>query len=216
MPAGDELLEVPSDAPSPEEGAALHDLADHLLSTLPVEQRRVVMLHEVVGLTYREIAALEGISKSEAHDRHRTGMRALAAAAYRDDDRHRSGFALLPIALADLAGGADEGGAAPPREVYEGAWQRAAADLGGRHPSPAWTRSPERAVHDGSSAPCLARGGRGSAGWRPRSWRCSGASRRALCCNAARILARAGSSVTIFRTHRKRSRTPGSCGALPP
>ena len=84
---GDDMLDVPSEGPSPEESASLHRLGDHLLATLPIPERRAVTLYEIVGLTYREIAAFEGISKSEAHERHQTGMRALAGAAVRSGDR---------------------------------------------------------------------------------------------------------------------------------
>ena len=136
---GDDLVEVPSEAPDPEESASLHDLADHLLSALPIDQRRVVMLYEIVGLTYREIAALEGISKSEAHERHRTGLPALAAGADRGGAGRLRGVALLPMSLAEMGGGEGEGGADPPAQVRDDAWQRATAELGlVAPPSPAW------------------------------------------------------------------------------
>jgi RNA polymerase sigma factor (sigma-70 family) len=125
--AGAELHDVPSGGATPEESASLHDLADHLLSVLPIEERRVVVLYEVVGLTYREIGALEGISKSEAHDRHHAGMLALAAAVERGEGRKLRGVA-LPIALADLSGG--DLGAEPPPALREDAWRRAAVALG--------------------------------------------------------------------------------------
>jgi RNA polymerase sigma factor (sigma-70 family) len=127
--AGDDLYEVPSEASTPEESASLHDLADHLLAVLPIEQRRVVVLYVVAGLTYREIAALEGISKTEAHDRHQSGMLALAAAVERHKGRKLRGVA-LPVVLGDLVGGLAGPGAEPPPALREQAWRRAAVELG--------------------------------------------------------------------------------------
>ena len=49
------------------------------LSTLPEEQRRVVVLRHVVGLTPPEIAAEMGHSESSVHGLHHRGRRALQA-----------------------------------------------------------------------------------------------------------------------------------------
>jgi RNA polymerase sigma-70 factor (ECF subfamily) len=49
------------------------------LSTLPEEQRRVVVLRHVVGLTPPEIAAETGHSESSVHGLHHRGRRALQA-----------------------------------------------------------------------------------------------------------------------------------------
>jgi DNA-directed RNA polymerase specialized sigma24 family protein len=71
------------EAPDVEHRAARVELAGLLLDRLPAALGRVVVLHDLAGWTYREIAAIERISKSEAHDRHTQGMAALAAAAAR-------------------------------------------------------------------------------------------------------------------------------------
>ncbi|HYM58043.1 MAG TPA: sigma-70 family RNA polymerase sigma factor [Solirubrobacteraceae bacterium] len=55
------------------------------LSTLPEEQRRVVMLRHVVGLTPLEIAARTGHSESSVHGLHHRGRRALQAELMRMD-----------------------------------------------------------------------------------------------------------------------------------
>jgi RNA polymerase sigma factor (sigma-70 family) len=92
----DDVAGALSEDPDPEERTATIDLAYHLLSAVPAEQRRVVVLHELAELTHREIAKVVGISKSESHERHKDGMAALAAAAARLDERaprRRRGFA---------------------------------------------------------------------------------------------------------------------------
>ena len=55
------------------------------LSTLPEEQRRVVVLRHVVGLTPPEIAAETGHSESSVHGLHHRGRRALQAELTRMD-----------------------------------------------------------------------------------------------------------------------------------
>lgn len=55
------------------------------LSTLPEEQRRVVVLRHLVGLTPPEIAAETGHSESSIHGLHHRGRRALQAELVRMD-----------------------------------------------------------------------------------------------------------------------------------
>ena len=55
------------------------------LSSLPEEQRRVVVLRHVVGLTPPEIAAETGHSESSVHGLHHRGRRALRGALVRMD-----------------------------------------------------------------------------------------------------------------------------------
>ena len=131
--AGDDLLDFPSEAPDPERGASLHDLADQLLAMLPIDQRRVKRHHEIVGLTYREIAAFEGISKSEAHERHKTGLQALSAATFPGDVSKRRSAA-APLALFR--------GSEPSPQARDAAWQRSAVRLGLPSPAPrsSWSR----------------------------------------------------------------------------
>ena len=64
-----------------ERGASLRDA----LSTLPEEQRRVVVLRHFVGLTPPEIAAETGHSESSIHGLHHRGRRALRAELVRLD-----------------------------------------------------------------------------------------------------------------------------------
>jgi RNA polymerase sigma factor (sigma-70 family) len=127
LPAGEALADVPAKDPTPEHRAAAIHLADRLLSILPVEQRRVVILHDLAGLTYREIAVVEGISKSEAHERHRDAMVTLAAAVARLDDRELRGVLPVPFSLASLYG---RDAAGPSAAARAEARQRAAGELG--------------------------------------------------------------------------------------
>jgi RNA polymerase sigma-70 factor (ECF subfamily) len=55
------------------------------LSTLPEEQRRVVVLRHIVGLTPPEVAAETGHSESSIHGLHHRGRRALRAELVRMD-----------------------------------------------------------------------------------------------------------------------------------
>jgi DNA-directed RNA polymerase specialized sigma24 family protein len=75
------------EAPDLEHRAATAEIAVLLLDTLPAGLVRVVVLHDVAGCTYREIARSERISKSEAHARHAEAMAALATAAARLNQR---------------------------------------------------------------------------------------------------------------------------------
>lgn len=70
------------------------------LSTLPEEQRRVVVLRHVVGLTPPEIAAEMGHSESSVHGLHHRGRRALKAELSRMDAGPVTAqpAAVLPIA----------------------------------------------------------------------------------------------------------------------
>jgi RNA polymerase sigma factor (sigma-70 family) len=112
-----DLLDRQSEVPIPEESVSSQRLADRFLARLPTRQRRVVLLYEVAGCTYREIAALEGISKSDAERQHKAGMQALAAAV----EQFKGEGAVVSLMLAGLLAG-DEGG--PPVEATELAWER--------------------------------------------------------------------------------------------
>jgi RNA polymerase sigma factor (sigma-70 family) len=118
--AGDGLLDGPSAGPTLEESVSQQRLAARLLARLPVGQQRIVVLYEVWGLTYAEIAALEGISLAGAERHHKKGMRALTAAAEQGNETKL--LSLLPLSLpfAD--------GFGPPAEVVARAWERVVAE----------------------------------------------------------------------------------------
>ena len=128
--AGDEALDAASDAPTPEERVAVEELADHLLDLLPIDERRAVMLHEMFGLTFRDIAKLEGISPTQAHARHRAGREALriAVARWKQAQEHR-GIAFFPVTLASILD-PHRGLSGPPPGVEESAWRSLVSQLG--------------------------------------------------------------------------------------
>jgi len=70
------------------------------LSTLPEEQRRVVMLRHVVGLTPLEIAARTGHSESSVHGLHHRGRRALQAELMRMDAAPVTARSVVPAPIA--------------------------------------------------------------------------------------------------------------------
>jgi RNA polymerase sigma factor (sigma-70 family) len=110
--------ELAGEGPTPEEHVSLSELADQVFERLPPEERRVVILREVRGLSFRAIAALEGISPSTALARHTRGMAKIRQMA---EEQARSGIVALPAAFADAGG--DDG---PPPEVRERLWRRLA------------------------------------------------------------------------------------------
>ena len=59
------------------EAAVDPDLAQAALSTLPVEQREVIVAHLWGGLSFGQIAGLAGISSSSAHRLYHAGLMAL-------------------------------------------------------------------------------------------------------------------------------------------
>jgi RNA polymerase sigma factor (sigma-70 family) len=130
-----EGFDPPSEAPTPEESVSMEQLADHLLDLVPIDARRVVMLHEMFGLTFRDIARLEGISPTQAHARHRAGMEALEIAVLRwkRKQEHR-GVAVLPMTAAAILA-PHRGVAGPPPGVVESAWRRLVSELGIDEPS---------------------------------------------------------------------------------
>jgi RNA polymerase sigma-70 factor, ECF subfamily len=128
------LVTMASDPRDPEERvmwSQLAEFADHVLEGLPKEERRAVILRELEGHTFREIAEMENISPATAHDRHARGMDKLKKA--KDEGRLD---ALVPFA------GSDD---RPTQEMLDRAWQRF-VDAGGldlppdSEPPPSGTR----------------------------------------------------------------------------
>jgi len=77
-----ELLPV-GGGPGPEAAAVAGDDLDRLrdeLRSLPVEQRRAVLMATIMGLTTTEISAIEGVPVPTAKTRLRTGLLKLRAA----------------------------------------------------------------------------------------------------------------------------------------
>jgi RNA polymerase sigma factor (sigma-70 family) len=73
---------LPAAAADLEAGAVAVDQLDRVraeLASLPVEQRRAVVLATILGRTSAEIAALEGVPVPTAKTRLRTGLRRLRA-----------------------------------------------------------------------------------------------------------------------------------------
>ena len=166
----DELVEARSEGPTPEELVSVNDLAEHLLGSVRVEERRVVILHEMLGLTFRDIARLEGISPTKAHGLHQAGMEALQAAVARWK-RTQQQRGVLPLPLFSMVALLDplRGAAGPPPGMAESAWghlatigglgdpdrpESASFERGSREPSP---------VEDGMGPPS-------SGPMRSRSW----------------------------------------------
>jgi RNA polymerase sigma-70 factor (ECF subfamily) len=138
----DEVPEsMASDAPNPEETvmwSQLAELADHVLAKFPEGERRALILHEIEGKTFEEIAKIEGISKATAHARYMRGMEKLRKA--KEDGTLET--ILVPVALEDGDGPRSE---PPTQEMRDRAWQRF-VDAGGldlpreREPPPSGPR----------------------------------------------------------------------------
>jgi RNA polymerase sigma-70 factor (ECF subfamily) len=82
-PAASVLANLADQTRGPAEAAAATDTADHLhraVATLPVEQRRALVLAAFGGRTAQEIADSEGIPLGTAKTRIRAGMTKLRAA----------------------------------------------------------------------------------------------------------------------------------------
>jgi Sigma-70, region 4 len=58
----------------------LAELADHVLAKMPEGERRALVLHEIEGKTFDEIAKIESISKGTAHARYARGVEKLRKA----------------------------------------------------------------------------------------------------------------------------------------
>ncbi|MFT3767531.1 MAG: sigma-70 family RNA polymerase sigma factor [Minicystis sp.] len=119
---------IDPDSETPEDALSQRDLLDHLLAQIPAEQRRIVTLVEMWGLTLREAATIERTSTTRAHARHKAGMKALREAADRfREEQARRGLVPLPFTMASLFI------ACRPRhlgdELEEQAWQRASAEI---------------------------------------------------------------------------------------
>lgn len=134
---------------TPEDAVSLKNLTERLLAVVPVKQRRVVILHEMHGLTFREIAQIEGISPTRTHARYDEGMDLLRAALERwKQDQRKQG--LLPVSLAVSTLFATAPPESPPPDAVERAWQRVSRELGldeGSNeaaPPPESTRVPAR------------------------------------------------------------------------
>jgi RNA polymerase sigma factor (sigma-70 family) len=114
-----ELPDTPSKAPTPE------DIVDkeRLLSTLPPVQRRVVLFHEELGLTYREIGALMNLSKSQVERLHKAALAALAAMLEASDEPSADVASILAVTSLD-----DLPITAPPPEAVARAWGRVVAE----------------------------------------------------------------------------------------
>lgn len=80
--------ELPGEAPDPGDlidSHRLSGLAVELLQTLEPDLRRVVVAHEIDGISMVEIAAAEGIPLSTAYKRRARGLAALAAEEGKDE-----------------------------------------------------------------------------------------------------------------------------------
>ena len=111
----DELPEtMHADARTPEETvmwSQLAELADHVLAGLPEEERRVLILHEIEGKSFDEIAKLLKISKGTAHARFARGMAKLRKAK----DEGKLNTIVVPFVPENDP---------PTPEMRERAWQR--------------------------------------------------------------------------------------------
>ncbi len=97
-----------------------------------------MILHDIVGHTLREVAAIEGISPSTASDRHQRGITLLRAAAADE----LGAVAAVPETLRALCGD----GAGPSPELLDRAWRRARVELGALEGPPASGTWPAGAV----------------------------------------------------------------------
>lgn len=137
-----------------EERISLRDVAEITFAALPDGERRAVIAIAIEERSFRELAALEDISPSTAHDRYERGIAALRAAVEGAEDR--KAFAILPLAFAEHLGPDDL--ADPPAEWVEQAWRRAVAELGldrapGSDPPASGTRRTEPVPADDGTAP---------------------------------------------------------------
>lgn len=90
----DELLPIPDPGPSPQselERKELQRAVRRAMDTLPPEFRQAVVLRDINGLTYDEIAAVTGLEPGTVKSRIFRARRKLAAALMRD--RNFSGLA---------------------------------------------------------------------------------------------------------------------------
>ena len=154
----DEPSDVACMNPSPEERLSrqqLAHLANQMWQFVPPEERRVVILHEFEGLTFRQIAEREEIAHSTAEARYERGMAKLRRA----DEEAACGvpFPLPASALAYL--GADEDESGPPPELFERTWQALVPILGVEQPHEAepppsgpGLREPSQRHHRGPTA----------------------------------------------------------------
>jgi RNA polymerase sigma factor (sigma-70 family) len=94
----DRVLEMLPDTRTWEDIMTPEDRADSLYACLPIAQRRVVWLHETVGYSFEEIAAVEGISSSQVNRLHKAGMETMRKALERDEEK----LAAVPVSLASL------------------------------------------------------------------------------------------------------------------
>ncbi len=82
-----DLLEIAVDIPSPERGAIARDALRKLqsaLDRLSPQEREVIVLRRVDGLSRSEIAARLGLTERQVSEHLAQGMRALAAPYFRD------------------------------------------------------------------------------------------------------------------------------------
>jgi len=82
-----ETLEIATDTPSPERGVIARDVLRKLQSALvrlSPEEREVVLLRRVEGLSRTEIAQRLGLTERQVSEHLSQGMRALAAPYFRD------------------------------------------------------------------------------------------------------------------------------------
>jgi RNA polymerase sigma-70 factor (ECF subfamily) len=82
-----DALEVAADVPGPERGAIARDVLRKLqsaLDRLSMEEREVILLRRVEGLSRTEIATRLGLTERQVSEHLSQGMRALAAPYFRD------------------------------------------------------------------------------------------------------------------------------------
>ncbi|MCC6558916.1 MAG: sigma-70 family RNA polymerase sigma factor [Polyangiaceae bacterium] len=96
--------ELSDDTANPETLAMMKEKADFwrvMLAKVPEDCRVVFVDHEILGLTFEEIAAARGISRSTAHARSRRGLDHLALAVdrWRAEQRRRGRDDTLPLLL---------------------------------------------------------------------------------------------------------------------
>jgi hypothetical protein len=77
---GDVPRDIPTEALNPEDSVSLSLLAEYAFSFLPLEERRVVILHEFEGKPLRAIATMEKIVYSTVQARLKRGLARLQKA----------------------------------------------------------------------------------------------------------------------------------------
>jgi RNA polymerase sigma factor (sigma-70 family) len=115
---GDAALDPVGKAPNPEESVSWCEIYDVVFDFVPLEERRVVVLHEIEGESLRKIAKMEGISFWSARARYKRGRAKIEQAA---EEQKRNGVS-LSFAFA-TAPGPDADVSEPSPELFERTWR---------------------------------------------------------------------------------------------